>query len=183
MVAGGDGKINEVINGLFAAGQLEQQPVVVGIPVGTGNDWARNRDLNLSISELSKKVAEPTYQTCDVGRVSAVQDVILGSTISAIRSVSGLMFVCLRICHAGHGGNFAARNLDLGIDVKFDNGQDTRQSFAFSRDCLAPRSRIPCKLLQRIIKSTISYAVSTLRNESRRARAASCSGERQPVFS
>ncbi len=74
MVAGGDGKINEVINGLFAAGQLEQQPVVVGIPVGTGNDWARNRDLNLSISELSKKVAEPTYQTCDVGRVSAVQD-------------------------------------------------------------------------------------------------------------
>lgn len=74
LIAGGDGTINEVVNGLFGGRALERQPVVVGIPVGTGNDWARNRGLNLPISELIKMIAEPTYRTCDIGRVSGKQD-------------------------------------------------------------------------------------------------------------
>lgn len=42
IVVGGDGTMNEVINGLFAQGTTQTTEVMLGmISVGTGNDWAR----------------------------------------------------------------------------------------------------------------------------------------------
>jgi len=42
IVVGGDGTMNEVINGLFGQGKIRTTDVMLGmIPVGTGNDWAR----------------------------------------------------------------------------------------------------------------------------------------------
>ncbi len=42
IVVGGDGTMNEVINGVFAQGRLQTTEVMLGmISVGTGNDWAR----------------------------------------------------------------------------------------------------------------------------------------------
>lgn len=42
IVVGGDGTMNEVINGLFSQGRIRTSDVMLGmIPVGTGNDWAR----------------------------------------------------------------------------------------------------------------------------------------------
>jgi len=42
IVVGGDGTMNEVINGLFSQGRAATTDVMLGmIPVGTGNDWAR----------------------------------------------------------------------------------------------------------------------------------------------
>ena len=42
IVVGGDGTLNEVINGIFAQSDCPTEDITVGmIPVGTGNDWAR----------------------------------------------------------------------------------------------------------------------------------------------
>jgi YegS/Rv2252/BmrU family lipid kinase len=42
IVVGGDGTMNEVINGLFSQGVIRTTEVMLGmISVGTGNDWAR----------------------------------------------------------------------------------------------------------------------------------------------
>lgn len=42
IVVGGDGTLNEVINGIFAQSICPSTEITVGmIPVGTGNDWAR----------------------------------------------------------------------------------------------------------------------------------------------
>lgn len=42
IVVGGDGTMNEVINGLFSQGHMQTTEVMLGmISVGTGNDWAK----------------------------------------------------------------------------------------------------------------------------------------------
>ncbi|MEI6680668.1 MAG: diacylglycerol kinase family protein [Mariniphaga sp.] len=42
IVAGGDGTLNEIVNGIFNAKNNHCEPIVIGMmPVGTGNDWIR----------------------------------------------------------------------------------------------------------------------------------------------
>ncbi|NLA50391.1 MAG: acylglycerol kinase family protein, partial [Bacteroidales bacterium] len=39
---GGDGTLNEVVNGVFAQNKIPAGEITIGmIPVGTGNDWGR----------------------------------------------------------------------------------------------------------------------------------------------
>jgi YegS/Rv2252/BmrU family lipid kinase len=42
IVVGGDGTLNEAVNGIFSSGNESADDVIVGmVPVGTGNDWGR----------------------------------------------------------------------------------------------------------------------------------------------
>jgi YegS/Rv2252/BmrU family lipid kinase len=42
IVVGGDGTVNEAVNGIFGQGNLSATDVILGlVPVGTGNDWGR----------------------------------------------------------------------------------------------------------------------------------------------
>lgn len=42
IVAGGDGSLNEVVNGIFLQTACPSEEITVGmIPVGTGNDWIK----------------------------------------------------------------------------------------------------------------------------------------------
>jgi len=42
IIVGGDGTLNETINGIFAQKEIQTTEITLGmIPVGTGNDWAR----------------------------------------------------------------------------------------------------------------------------------------------
>lgn len=70
LVAGGDGSLNEVVNGIFAQKTVDPSEITVGmLPVGTGNDWIRtfgipdNYRQALSIFKQGKTVLQ------DVGSI------------------------------------------------------------------------------------------------------------------
>ena len=55
IVVGGDGTLNEVINGLFAQKNIVTTDITLGmIPVGTGNDWSRMFGISFKYEEAIK---------------------------------------------------------------------------------------------------------------------------------
>ena len=66
-VAGGDGTIHEVVNGIFADGPGHTPPGLVVYPLGSGNDWARSLGFSKKIPALIDKMqacsARPTSTT------------------------------------------------------------------------------------------------------------------------
>lgn len=71
IAVGGDGTVNEILDGLSFAGQ-----VTLGyIPAGSGNDLARSLKLPRSPKRCLKKVLNPRYHKCmDYGVVSYGED-------------------------------------------------------------------------------------------------------------
>ena len=59
---GGDGTINEMVNGIFKSNNtdIDTPPVLGLIPVGTGNDWVKNHEI-LTIENLISRLSN--YQT------------------------------------------------------------------------------------------------------------------------
>jgi diacylglycerol kinase (ATP) len=67
-VAGGDGTLNEVLNGVHASGRLTE--VVFGVlPLGTGNDFAAVIGIPREIEDAVRAVAEGHTLAVDVGRL------------------------------------------------------------------------------------------------------------------
>jgi diacylglycerol kinase (ATP) len=69
--AGGDGTVNEVINGLMQA----QQPVAEGaalgvLPVGRGNDFAFSMGLPLDLEAACRCLVQDSRRKIDIGRVA-----------------------------------------------------------------------------------------------------------------
>lgn len=70
IVLGGDGTLNEVVDGMMSLGRAaEQLPILSVLPCGTGNDFARNFGLTSSISDFSKRLYSGTIMSSDVGIV------------------------------------------------------------------------------------------------------------------
>lgn len=70
MVVGGDGTMNEVINGLFAQENLITTDITLGIiPVGTGNDWARMFGISFNYEEAIQTLIKEKTFIQDAGRV------------------------------------------------------------------------------------------------------------------
>jgi diacylglycerol kinase (ATP) len=68
-VAGGDGTLNEVLNGVAAAGALER--VAIGlIPTGTGNDFASALHLPLDVDEAISVLLNENLRRVDLGEVN-----------------------------------------------------------------------------------------------------------------
>ncbi|MBM6616648.1 diacylglycerol kinase [Bacillus suaedaesalsae] len=67
VAAGGDGTINEVVNGLADA---EYRPKVGIIPVGTTNDFARALGVNKSIEDATDIICEGIPVPIDIGKVN-----------------------------------------------------------------------------------------------------------------
>ncbi|HJP34760.1 MAG TPA: diacylglycerol kinase family protein [Gammaproteobacteria bacterium] len=72
LIAGGDGTVSEVINGIFDGGVPDTQPVVAAIPLGSGNDWVRSRGAEVGVARIVEKLAAPSYRECPVGVVRGV---------------------------------------------------------------------------------------------------------------
>jgi diacylglycerol kinase (ATP) len=69
LVAGGDGTVNEVVNGV-----LDENPVVrpeIGLlPMGTGRDFARMLKLGSDLEESVRRIVRGTRRRVDAGRVT-----------------------------------------------------------------------------------------------------------------
>lgn len=71
IVVGGDGTLNEVVNGLFVQKQCEPKDILLAvIAVGTGNDWVRTFSLPLNYSAAIRAIKEGNSFLQDVGRVT-----------------------------------------------------------------------------------------------------------------
>jgi len=70
VAVGGDGTVNEVLNGLFENGVVLNQNLVLGvIPLGSGCDLARSLGISRKISEATKILGNNSIRKVDVGRV------------------------------------------------------------------------------------------------------------------
>lgn len=68
-VAGGDGTLNEVVNGLLKAQALDRVPIGL-LPLGTGNDFARMLHLSEDPEEALAALAERREVAVDVGTLN-----------------------------------------------------------------------------------------------------------------
>lgn len=70
IAVGGDGTLNEVVNGIFKSDKAaDQYPVLGLLPYGSANDFARTARLSNSIEELLELIESKTIQKIDVGRI------------------------------------------------------------------------------------------------------------------
>jgi len=75
IAVGGDGTLNEVINGIFLQQKCPIQKIIVGmIPVGTGNDWCRMYNIPTSYQEAAQLIAQQNTFTQDAGVVHYYDD-------------------------------------------------------------------------------------------------------------
>jgi diacylglycerol kinase family enzyme len=57
IAAGGDGTINQVVNGMLnSQAATEQLPMLTILPVGSGNDFARTVNITLRAEDLKKRL-------------------------------------------------------------------------------------------------------------------------------
>lgn len=67
IVMGGDGTVNEVINGVA---ENDYIPLIHVIPLGTVNNFARAINIPLQIDEAIKWITSNNYKSCDIGKVN-----------------------------------------------------------------------------------------------------------------
>jgi diacylglycerol kinase (ATP) len=70
VVAGGDGMINEVVNGLMQAAGAAEAGILAIIPIGTANDLAEMLQLPADISAACQRIAVGQTRLIDVGQVN-----------------------------------------------------------------------------------------------------------------
>ncbi len=71
IVVGGDGTLNEVVNGLFIQKQCEPKDVLLAVlAVGTGNDWVRTFGIPRNYTTAIRAIKEGNTFLQDVGKVS-----------------------------------------------------------------------------------------------------------------
>ncbi|PLX00770.1 MAG: lipid kinase [Marinilabiliales bacterium] len=72
---GGDGTINEVVNGIFTQTYTPTTEILLGvIPVGTGNDWGRMFNIPTNYEGAITTIANGNTILQDVGKVSFYKD-------------------------------------------------------------------------------------------------------------
>jgi YegS/Rv2252/BmrU family lipid kinase len=68
LAVGGDGTVNECVNGIFRQDAVATTAVTLGVmPIGTGNDWARGLRMPKDYAEVAALMAAGTSRLHDVG--------------------------------------------------------------------------------------------------------------------
>lgn len=88
---GGDGTINEIVNGIFNQQEIPQKEITLGvIMVGTGNDWGRMFDIPADYQEAVGVIKQHKVFLQDVGKVD-YEDVNGGASRYFV-NIAGLGF-------------------------------------------------------------------------------------------
>ncbi|MDX1286353.1 MAG: diacylglycerol kinase family protein, partial [Draconibacterium sp.] len=75
IVAGGDGTLNEVANGIFHQTFCFPEKITVGmIPVGTGNDWIKTFGIPNNYQQAIQKIKEEKTLLQDIGKLTYEED-------------------------------------------------------------------------------------------------------------
>jgi diacylglycerol kinase (ATP) len=70
VAAGGDGTVNEVVNGLMLAEEAGARSRLGVMPIGTGNDFAASLGIPLHLSQAALRLAQGHTRRIDVGQVN-----------------------------------------------------------------------------------------------------------------
>lgn len=71
IVVGGDGTLNEVVNGLFIQTQVPTTEILIAlVSVGTGNDWARMFGISHHHSAAVRAICDGNHFLQDIGKVT-----------------------------------------------------------------------------------------------------------------
>jgi YegS/Rv2252/BmrU family lipid kinase len=71
IVAGGDGTLNEIVNGIFLAEKTKNQEITLGmLPVGTGNDWIKTFGIPDHYQKAIDIILENKTVLQDVGEIA-----------------------------------------------------------------------------------------------------------------
>ena len=74
MVLGGDGSINEVVNGIYESGANPEEVFLSIVPFGTGNDFCRTLGYPQHPQEFVPFMDKAQFQPTDVGIVETIVD-------------------------------------------------------------------------------------------------------------
>ncbi|MDR1757517.1 MAG: diacylglycerol kinase family lipid kinase [Bacteroidales bacterium] len=69
MVVGGDGTVNEVVNGIARGNLCKGETFLVPFPVGTGNDWVRTHEYPERIEDILEIFSRGKFKLHDIGFV------------------------------------------------------------------------------------------------------------------
>ncbi len=73
IAVGGDGTLNEVVNGIFSQAHVPVADIVLAmIPVGTGNDWCRTFNIPNDYKKAIRVIARRNLFTQDIGSVKYI---------------------------------------------------------------------------------------------------------------
>ena len=91
IVVGGDGTLNEVVNGLFIQKQCASKDILLAvIAVGTGNDWVRTFGIPRNYTAVVRAIKEGYSYLQDVGKVTYTESKVKQTRYMA--NVAGLGF-------------------------------------------------------------------------------------------
>lgn len=75
LVIGGDGTLNEVVNGIYRATSSERCPMTLALlPCGSGNDWARYWHMRRDYRRLAAQMQAPRTVSVDIGKITTYLD-------------------------------------------------------------------------------------------------------------
>lgn len=74
VAVGGDGTVNEVVNGFFEAGEkVVERPILGLLPSGTGGDYRKTWNLGVGVDDAVLRLGGQATKTVDMGRVDWVE--------------------------------------------------------------------------------------------------------------
>ena len=71
VAAGGDGTLNEVVNGIFTAGIDTREVYMAVLPLGRGNDWVRTHHYPKTVEKVVEVWRDGNFMQHDIGRVTS----------------------------------------------------------------------------------------------------------------